>query len=52
MTIEPLLKVNNGIGIPRGSWLLCFAECSRINDKAAYRLLMLKGWFVHQPVER
>ena len=48
--IQRLIELHPTFGYRRLWALLRFAEGIRVNRKAVYRLLMLKGWFVHQRV--
>jgi hypothetical protein len=46
--VERLIELYPTFGYRRLWALLRFGEGLRVNRKALYRLLMLKGWFVHQ----
>ena len=46
--IQQLIEAHPTFGYRRLWAMLRFVEGIRINRKAVYRLLMLKGWFVHQ----
>jgi putative transposase len=48
--IQRLIERHPTYGYRRLWALLRFAERIRVNRKAVYRWLMLKGWFVHQRV--
>ncbi len=48
--IQRLIERHPTFGYRRLWALLRFAEGIRVNRKAVYRLLRLKGWFVHQRV--
>ena len=46
--IQRLIEAHPTFGYRRLWAMLRFVEGIRINRKAVYRLLMIKGWFVHQ----
>ena len=46
--IQRLIELHPTFGYRRLWAMLRFVEGIRVNRKAVYRLLMLKGWFVHQ----
>jgi len=46
--IQRLIEAHPTFGYRRLWAMLRFVEGIRVNRKAVYRLLMLKGWFVHQ----
>ena len=46
--IQRLIERHPTFGYRRLWAMLRFVEGIRVNRKAVYRLLMLKGWFVHQ----
>src|SRR5580658_8788964 len=46
--IQRLIELYPTFGYRRLWAMLRFVEGLRVNRKAVYRLLMLKGWFVHQ----
>ena len=47
--IQRLIEAYPTFGYRRLWAMLRFIEGIRVNRKAVYRLLMVKGWFVHQP---
>jgi len=50
--IQQLIGVHPTFGYRRLWALLRFGHGIRLNRKAVYRVLKLKGWFVNQPVVR
>jgi len=46
--IQRLIEAHPTFGYRRLWAMLRFVEGIRVNRKAVYRLLLIKGWFVHQ----
>ena len=46
--IHRLIQAHPSFGYRRIWAMLRFRECVRVNRKTVYRILRLRGWFVHQ----